>query len=223
LSPKLLVMNLRDQVFEEGPRLLEDPSVEAMPLVPDVVDDEVLWSCTTCGACMQECPVDIEHVDTIVDLRRNLVMAESRFPAEAGTMLRGVEGPNENPWSQPASARTDWIGDIPVRVLGPGDPAPEYLFWVGCAGAFDDRAKKTTQSVARLLNAAGGGWATSTSSRCSPSRTSPRSPMRGSRRSWRPVPTASTRSPTNTPTTAPHWRSCITPSCCRTSLPSNAC
>jgi len=79
------------------------------------------------------------------------VMAESRFPTEAGTMLRGVEGPNENPWGQPATARTDWIGDIPVRVLAPGDPAPEFLFWVGCAGAFDDRAKKTTQSVARLL------------------------------------------------------------------------
>ena len=82
--------------------------------------DEVVWDCVTCGACVRECPVDIEHVDTIVDLRRNLVMAESRFPSEAGAMLRGVEGPNENPWSQPASARTDWIGDIPVRVLQPG-------------------------------------------------------------------------------------------------------
>ena len=121
--------------------------------------DEVVWDCVTCGACMQECPVDIEHVDTIIDLRRNLVMAESRFPTEAGTMLRGVEGPNENPWGQPASARIDWIGDIPVRVLAPGDAAPDYLFWVGCAGAFDDRAKKTTQSVARLLNAAGVDWA----------------------------------------------------------------
>ena len=104
-------------------------------------------------------PVDIEHVDTIVDLRRNLVMAESRFPTEAGAMLRGVEGPAQNPWGQPASARTDWIGDIPVRVLQPGEPAPEYLFWVGCAGAFDDRAKQTTRSVARLLNAAGVDWA----------------------------------------------------------------
>ena len=127
--------------------------------MPSAVTDQVVWDCVTCGACMRECPVDIEHVDTIVDLRRNLVMAESRFPTEAGTMLRGVEGPNENPWGQPASARTDWIGDIPVRVLAPGDPAPEYLFWVGCAGAFDDRAKKTTQSVARLLNAAGVDWA----------------------------------------------------------------
>ena len=156
LSPKLLIMDIRDAAAGIDPGAGE---VELQPLVPNAVTDEVVWDCVTCGACMQECPVDIEHVDTIVDLRRNLVMAESRFPTEAGTMLRGVEGPNENPWSQPASARTDWIGDIPVRVLTPGDPAPEYLFWVGCAGAFDDRAKKTTQSVARLLNAAGVDWA----------------------------------------------------------------
>jgi Fe-S oxidoreductase len=156
LSPKLLIMDLRDAVAGIDPTGV----VELQPpLVPDAVTDEVVWDCVTCGACMQECPVDIEHVDTIIDLRRNLVMAESRFPTEAGTMLRGIEGPNENPWSQPASARTDWIGDIPVRVLAAGDTAPEYLFWVGCAGAFDDRAKKTTQSVARLLNAAGVDWA----------------------------------------------------------------
>jgi heterodisulfide reductase subunit C len=156
LSPKLLIMDIRDAVAGIDPTAGE---VELQPLVPNAVTDEVVWDCVTCGACMRECPVDIEHVDTIVDLRRNLVMAESRFPTEAGTMLRGVEGPNENPWGQPATARTDWIGDIPVRVLAPGDPAPEYLFWVGCAGAFDDRAKKTTQSVARLLNAAGVDWA----------------------------------------------------------------
>ncbi|HEX3299567.1 MAG TPA: (Fe-S)-binding protein [Actinomycetota bacterium] len=155
LSPKLLIMDIRDAVVAIDPT----GTVELQPLVPNAVTDEVVWDCVTCGACVRECPVDIEHVDTIVDLRRNLVMAESRFPTEAGTMLRGVEGPNENPWGQPASARTDWIGDIPVRVLAAGDPAPEYLFWVGCAGAFDDRAKKTTQSVARLLNAAGVDWA----------------------------------------------------------------
>jgi Fe-S oxidoreductase len=156
LSPKLLIMDIRDAVAGLDPA----GEIELQPpLVPDAVTDEVVWDCVTCGACMRECPVDIEHVDTIVDLRRNLVMAESRFPTEAGAMLRGVEGPNENPWSQPAAARTEWIGDLPVRVLAPGDPAPEYLFWVGCAGAFDDRAKETTRSVARLLNAAGLDWA----------------------------------------------------------------
>jgi Fe-S oxidoreductase len=159
LSPKLLIMSLRDHVTEVDPVALAAGTVELQPLVPSAVTDEVVWDCVTCGACVRECPVDIEHVDTIVDLRRNLVMAESRFPNEAGTMLRGVEGPNENPWGQPAAARTEWVGDIPVRILQPGEQAPEYLFWVGCAGAFDDRAKQTTQSVARLLNAAGLDWA----------------------------------------------------------------
>ena len=155
LSPKLLIMDLRDAVAAAPTGQVELQP----PLVPDAVTDEVVWDCVTCGACMQACPVDIEHVDTIVDLRRNLVMAESRFPTEAGTMLRGIEGPSENPWSQPASERIAWIGDLDVKVLQPGDPPPEYLFWVGCAGAFDDRAKKTTQSVARLLNAARVDWA----------------------------------------------------------------
>ena len=149
LSPKLLIMDLRDRVVAEAAGV-----VELQPLVPNAVIDQVVWDCVTCGACVRECPVDIEHIDTIVDLRRNLVMAESRFPQEAGAMLRGVEN-QENPWGQPASARLDWAKHLEVRVLKEGDPAPEVLFWVGCAGAFDERAQKTTRSVARLLAAAG--------------------------------------------------------------------
>ena len=161
LSPKLLIMDLRDHVLGETPQILsaEAGTVELQPLVPNAVIDQVVWDCTTCGACVRECPVDIEHIDTIMDLRRNLVMAESRFPSEAGAMLRGVEGPNQNPWGQPASARTEWTAGLDVRVLEPGDPPPEYLYWVGCAGAFDERARTTTQSVARLLAAAGVDWA----------------------------------------------------------------
>ena len=186
LSPKLLIMDLRDRVVAEAAG-----EVELQPLVPNAVTDQVVWDCVTCGACVRECPVDIEHVDTIVDLRRNLVMAESRFPQEAAPMLRGVEN-QENPWGQPASARLDWAKDLDVRVLQEGDPAPEVLFWVGCAGAFDERAQKTTQSVGEVARRRGhrlarcsdrasaapaippGGWATSTCSRCSPSRTSRR-------------------------------------------------
>ena len=157
LSPKLLVMDLRDHLLEEGPRLLrardEEGDVEATPLVPDVVDDDVVWACTTCGACMQECPVDIEHIDTIVDLRRNLVMAESRFPAEAGTLLRNLEATN-NPWGMPQGQRADWANDRGVRVLGDGDRAPEYLYWVGCAGSFDDRAKAISRAVVEVLERA---------------------------------------------------------------------
>ena len=151
LSPKLLIMGLRDHVVA-GPPAGE---VALQPLVPNAVTDEVVWDCVTCGACVRECPVDIEHVDTIVDLRRHLVMAESRFPNEAGALLRGVEGPGENPWNQPASARMDWAAGLDVRVLAPGDPAPEVLFWVGCAGAFDERAREATRSTVRLLQAAG--------------------------------------------------------------------
>ena len=162
LSPKLLIMGLRDHVVGQAAAVLSangGGEVELQPLVPSAVTDEVVWDCVTCGACVRECPVDIEHVDTIVDLRRHLVMAESRFPSEAGAMLRGVEGPNENPWNQPASARTDWTDGLDVRVLQPGDAPPEWLFWVGCAGAFDERARETTRSIARLLHAAGVDWA----------------------------------------------------------------
>jgi Fe-S oxidoreductase len=161
LSPKLFIMGLRDHAAAQAPALRAAPGagpVELQPLVPSAVADEVVWDCVTCGACVRECPVDIEHVDTIIDLRRNLVMAESRFPAEAGTMLRGVET-SGSPWGQPASARTDWAQGLDVRVLAPGEPAPEYLYWVGCAGAFDERARATTRSVAALFNAAGVAWA----------------------------------------------------------------
>lgn len=151
LSPKLLIMGLRDHVVAASPAGV----VELQPLVPNAVTDEVVWDCVTCGACVQECPVDIEHVDTIIDLRRHLVMAESRFPTEAGALLRGVEGAGENPWNQPASARMDWAAGLEVRVLAAGDPAPEVLFWVGCAGAFDERAREATRSTVRLLQAAG--------------------------------------------------------------------
>jgi Fe-S oxidoreductase len=158
LSPKLLIMDLRDQLLEEGPSILEARSRgmarEATPLVPEVVAEDVVWACTTCGACMQECPVDIEHVDHVVDLRRNLVMAEARFPAEAGTLLRNLEGAG-NPWGMPQASRADWAAGLEVRVLGTGETAPELLYWVGCAGAFDDRARAIPQALAHLLQRAG--------------------------------------------------------------------
>ncbi len=158
LSPKLLIMDLRDHLFAEGPTLLAAEEgggeVRATALVPDVIDDDVVWACTTCGACVQECPVDIEHIDTIIDLRRNLVMAESSFPSEAGAMLRNLENAG-NPWGMPQADRTAWAKDLGIRVLGPGDAAPEYLYWVGCAGAFDDRSKRIAQATATVLAAAG--------------------------------------------------------------------
>ena len=144
LSPKLLMMGLRDHVLAE----------DSSPLVPNAVTDDVVWDCVTCGACVQACPVSIEHVDHIVDLRRHLVMVESSFPAEAEPMLRDVERAS-NPWGKAQSERADWASDLGVRVLEPGDPAPEYLYWVGCASSFDERARQTAQSTAKLLQAAG--------------------------------------------------------------------
>ena len=119
----------------------------------------MLWSCTTCGACVEQCPVDIEHVDHIVDMRRFQVLVESSFPSEAGTMLKNLENKG-NPWGMSARARLEWTQglDFEVPVLGQDveDLAEvDYLYWVGCAGALEDRAKKTTRAFAELLHIAG--------------------------------------------------------------------
>jgi Fe-S oxidoreductase len=154
LSPKLLIMALRDQVFEEGPQLLRGADGEFQPLVPGAVTDNVVWDCVTCGACVRECPVSIEHIDHIVDLRRHLVMVDSSFPSEAEQMLRDVERAS-NPWGKPQTERADWAERLGVRVLEPGDPAPDLLYWVGCAASFDERARTAAESTARLLQTAG--------------------------------------------------------------------
>jgi Fe-S oxidoreductase len=167
LSPKLVITDLRDHLFEKAPFLAgevsaenpdgHDPAVLERGLVADVVGEDVLWSCTTCGACVEQCPVDIEHVDTILDMRRYEVLMESRFPAEAGTMLRNVENSGD-PWGLGSGQRLSWTEglefEVPV-VAGAIPDGVEYLYWVGCAGALEDRARKTTQSIARLLHRAG--------------------------------------------------------------------
>jgi Fe-S oxidoreductase len=144
LSPKLVVMGLRDHLLAD----------EDAPLVPAAVPEEMVWDCVTCGACVEACPVSIEHIDQIVDLRRHLVMVDSSFPPEAEPMLRDVERAS-NPWGKPQSERADWAKTLGVRVLDQGEPAPEYLYWVGCAASFDERARTAAQSTARLLQAAG--------------------------------------------------------------------
>jgi Fe-S oxidoreductase len=155
LSPKLLIMGLRDQLFAEGPAAAaRGAEAELSPLVPNAVTDDVVWDCVTCGACVRECPVSIEHIDHIVDLRRHLVMAEARFPEEADPMLRDVER-SSNPWGKPQSERAAWADGLGVRVLEPGDPAPEVLYWVGCAASFDERARASAVATARLLQSAG--------------------------------------------------------------------
>ncbi|MFC3892506.1 (Fe-S)-binding protein [Lentzea rhizosphaerae] len=158
-------VGLVEDKYEDYKKRLESIDVLAMaeserPLVggPDelgVIDPEVLWSCTTCGACVEQCPVDIEHVDHIVDMRRYQVLIESNFPTELGGMFKNLENKG-NPWGQNAKDRLAWTEglefEVPVFDGELGDA--EYLFWVGCAGAFEDRAKKTTRAVAELLHTA---------------------------------------------------------------------
>ncbi|MFI5893318.1 (Fe-S)-binding protein [Actinoplanes sp. NPDC051513] len=187
LSPKLLVLSLRDHAYAKAPYLLagggkdltgEEKATAAQlahldvlalaegnrPLIgtedeQGVIDPDVLWSCTTCGACVEQCPVDIEHVDHIVDMRRYQVLIESSFPSEAGVMLRNLENKG-NPWGAPPNTREDWTKGLDFAVPRVGETEDfEYLFWVGCAGAFEDRAKKTTQAVAKLLHEAGVNYA----------------------------------------------------------------
>ncbi len=124
-----------------------------------VIDPEVLWNCTSCGACVQQCPVDIEHVDHIIDMRRHAVLVESNFPSELNGLFKGLENKG-NPWNMSPNARMDWAKglDFEVKVVGEdldSLDSVDWLFWVGCAGAYEDRAKKTTRAVAELLDMAG--------------------------------------------------------------------
>jgi Fe-S oxidoreductase len=162
-------MDLRDELFAAAPRLLArsgdaastpevaDPHASRRALVPGVIDPDVLWSCTTCGACVEECPVDIEHVDAIIDMRRHEVLMESSFPTELGGMFRSLESRGD-PWGLGANERLKWADglDFEIELVGAKMPDDvEYLFFVGCAGALDERARKTTRSIARLLHGAG--------------------------------------------------------------------
>ena len=214
LSPKLLIMNLRDHMMTAAPYLIAQSNpqltaathksagtahVPALDTFPEavvnemnrplvgsradtehfdtdgygadghraaahegpVISEDALWACTTCGACVYQCPVDIEHIDQIVDMRRHQVLIESNFPSELNGLFKNIENKG-NPWGMNAAARTDWISevDFEVRVFGADgeDTIPDdvdYLFWVGCAGAYEDRAKRTTKAVAELLHTAG--------------------------------------------------------------------
>jgi Fe-S oxidoreductase len=151
---------------DAGISMAKQRALEALslPLVDNAIPEEAVWQCTTCGWCVEGCPVLIEHVDTIVEIRRNLVLEESRFPKELTTAFRNMETAG-NPWGQPRSARLDWAKGLDVSVLGSqtdgeapagGASAPEgVLYWIGCAGAFDDRNRKVVRAMASLLRQAG--------------------------------------------------------------------
>jgi Fe-S oxidoreductase len=174
LSPKQVILDLRDHAFAKAPYLLAASEEEreklpeavkkeaGRPLVGDekaggVIDPEVIWSCTNCGACVEECPVDIEHIDHIDGMRRHQVLIESAFPVEAAGMLKNLENKGD-PWGMGQARRAEWISELDFEVPVVDGKIPddvEYLFWVGCAGALEDRARKTTKAIAALLHTAG--------------------------------------------------------------------
>jgi len=152
LSPKQLLLEVRDHAYDRSADRTE-------ALVGGIVDPEELWACTMCGACVQQCPVDIEHLDLISGLRRHQVLMANNVPAELAGTLAKLEQ-RGNPWGLPARNRMDWAKGLPFEVPVVGvdvDTAAEldYLFWVGCAGAYDDKARATTRAVAELLHRAG--------------------------------------------------------------------
>ena len=174
LSPKQVILDLRDHAFAKAPYLLAGSDEEReklpnavkaeaeRPLVGTadnngVIDPDVIWSCTNCGACVEECPVDIEHIDHIDGMRRHQVLIESAFPVEAAGMLKNLENKGD-PWGMGENRRAEWITELDFEVPVVDGKIPdevEYLFWVGCAGALEDRAKKTTKAIATLLHQAG--------------------------------------------------------------------
>ncbi len=155
LSPKKLVQSLRAEWLKKAAAAGEDgkPAEEDTDLIETVVTRDVLWACTNCRYCEEQCPAMIRHVDKISEIRRNLVLMASDFPKELRDTFKNVEN-NGNPWGVGFSARADWCGPAGVKVLEAGGEA-DVLYWVGCAGSFDDRNKKISAAMARILGAAG--------------------------------------------------------------------
>jgi Fe-S oxidoreductase len=161
LAPRQLLLNLRDYLYEHQSEVAsaapgmegEAPTVGENIVGERLIRDEVLWACTTCRACEEACPVMIEYVDKIVDMRRHLVQEESRFPTELTRTFKAMET-QSNPWGVDAMQRDAWAAGLGIATVAE-KPDAEYLYYVGCAGAFDDRAKRTTQAVAKILQQAG--------------------------------------------------------------------
>ena len=155
LSPKQLTVDLRAHLNDEMPYLLgNNREQRGIPtLLGGVINDETLWSCTTCGACEEECPVMIEYVNKVVDLRRGLVLMENRYPTEFVGAFKSLET-QSNPWGFGRNTRSDWAKELDVKTWDKHNPT-EYLYFVGCNGAFDDRGKKIAAAVVHSLKSAG--------------------------------------------------------------------
>jgi len=158
LNPRTLIKDLKHNLLTNGP-LLRQKKAPALPLIAEggegSIAEEVLWECTTCGACMEVCPVNIEHVRHIIDMRRNLVQLKARFPDELLNLFENMEQ-RSNPWGIAPAERVKWASDIDVKPFSATET--EFLYYVGCAGSFDARSRRTTVAMANILNAAGISW-----------------------------------------------------------------
>jgi len=157
LKPRDLTIDLRDHLNASTKEILGDPGegnrVPSRQLPGDVISADVIWDCTTCRWCEESCPLFISYVDKIVEMRRNFVLDKADFPEEANIAFRGMEV-NGNPWQLPQETRGDWARGLGVPLAAEGGEF-EYLFWVGCAGSYDDAGKRTSQALVKLLQAAG--------------------------------------------------------------------
>ena len=169
LNPSLIIKDLQSHLYDEAPRLLaiaEEPALagqlneeeialakSALPPLLAAVNPDAIWACTTCRSCSEQCPVNIEHVDKIVGMRRHLMLSRNEFPSELKVTLNNLEN-KSNPWGLSSGKRAAWAKkrkDVPTLK---DNPNPEWLYYVGCAGSFDDRALKVTEAVVKILNAA---------------------------------------------------------------------
>lgn len=156
LSPKKVITDLKDHLSIRAPQILgarsQGKEVEpAPPLVGQTIEEDVLWACTTCRSCMEHCPVYIEHIDKIVDMRRYQVLMEGKFPEELTTAFKGLER-NSNPWGLGFEARADWVSELDVPIMSEINKEEiEFLFFVGCIRSYDDRNKKVAIAMAKIL------------------------------------------------------------------------
>lgn len=155
LSPRKIIMDIRKRTLEKAPLIVEginDENIFSKTLVHNYISDIELWECTTCMACVQECPVTIEHLDSIIDMRRHLMLTESNFPSELNNVFKSLET-NFTPWAFNQADRAQWADGLNIKTMAEA-PDGEILFWVGCAGSFDSRYKKVSQAFAKIMQKA---------------------------------------------------------------------
>jgi Fe-S oxidoreductase len=149
LDPRMIIKHLKSAVTEAATL----PEEKQRPLIDGIVTRDELWSCTTCAACMEACPLFIEHIPAIVDMRRYMTLTEGQFPPELANTFKNLEN-NSSPWAMNPSTRADWSKGLGVSTMAEKSDV-EYLFWVGCAGSYDERYKKVSRSIVKIMQTAG--------------------------------------------------------------------